>query len=59
MENKEENTSEYILQSKKNINELIRNNKDNQALRLIFLVLDRLNNEEKLDFVNYYIKILN
>ena len=58
MENKEENRSEYLLESKKNINELIRNNKDNQALRLIFLVLDRLNDEEKLDFVNYYIKYL-
>ncbi len=59
MENKEENRSEYLLESKKNINDLIRCNKDNQALRLIFLVLDRLNDEEKLDFVNYYIKILN
>lgn len=32
MEKKEENRSEYLLESKKNINELLRNNKDNQAL---------------------------
>jgi hypothetical protein len=44
----------YILRSKINIDNHIRNNDYKKAFLLLILVLERLNDNEKIEFIDYY-----
>ena len=44
----------YIQLSKSNIDKAIYNNNYKKAFSLLIMVLERLNNEEKVEFINYY-----
>jgi len=56
MEKNIENDNIYILSSKKNIDNFIHKQEYRKAFGLIILVLERLNNNEKEEFINYYSK---
>jgi hypothetical protein len=57
MENtKEENDNIYILASKKNIDSFIKNYEYRKAFGLLILVLERLDNKQKNEFIDYYSK---
>lgn len=49
-----ENNEEYIFHSKKNIDDLIKKNDYKKAFCLLILVLERLDNADKIEFINYY-----
>lgn len=53
-----ENIEEYIFISKQNIDELIKKNDYKNAFCLLILVLERLDNANKIEFINYYSKNL-
>ena len=55
----EENTKIYIQMSKANIDKFIYNYQYKKAFALLIMVLERLNNDEKIEFINYYSKNLN
>lgn len=50
----EEDVKKYISMSKANIDDAIANNKFNQAFWLSMAVLERLNETEKNEFIDYY-----
>jgi len=52
----EENTKVYISTSKQNIDSFIRNNEYRKAFGLFIAVLERLDENEKNEFINYYSK---
>lgn len=57
MENtKEENDKIYILGSKKNIDEFINKNNYRSAFGLLIAVLERLDDNQKTEFIDYYSK---
>jgi hypothetical protein len=57
MENtKEENDKIYILDSKKNIDSYIHKNEYRKAFGLLILVLERLEDNQKNEFIDYYSK---
>jgi hypothetical protein len=57
MENtKEENDKIYILDSKKNIDSYIHKNEYRKAFGLLILVLERLDDNQKNEFIDYYSK---
>jgi len=57
MENtKEENEKIYILGSKKNIDSFIIKKEYKKAFGLLILVLERLDNNQKNEFIDYYSK---
>jgi hypothetical protein len=47
---------QYIIGSKKNIDSFMRNNEFRRAFGLLITVLERLNNDEKIEFIDYYSK---
>jgi hypothetical protein len=49
-----ENNEEYIFISKQNIDDLIKRNDYKNAFCLLILVLERLDNADKIEFINYY-----
>ena len=53
---KEENDEIYILGSKKNIDGFINKNEYRKAFGLLILVLERLNSDQKNEFIDYYSK---
>ena len=55
----EDNNKLYIQMSKTNIDNYIRNNEYKKAFALTILVLERINANEKVEFVDYYSKQLN
>lgn len=53
----ENNQSEqYIIESKKNINSFMHKNEFRRAFGLLISVLERLDNDEKIEFIDYYSK---
>lgn len=52
----EDNNKIYIQTSKTNIDKLINNNNYRDAFTLLFLVLERLDNNDRLEFIDYYSK---
>jgi hypothetical protein len=57
MENtKEENNKIYISGSMKNIDNFIQNRDYRKAFSLLILVLERLDNSQKNEFIDYYSK---
>jgi hypothetical protein len=52
----EENTKIYIQMSKKSIDNFIRNNDYKKAFNLLIMVLERLDNDEKIECIDYYNK---
>lgn len=50
-----ENNEEYIIESKKNIVELINKHKWEQAFILLLIVLERLDTNDSKEFINYFI----
>ena len=55
----EENNTLYIQDSKKKIDKYIYTNEYKKAFVLLLIVLERLENNEKIEFMDYYIKKLN
>ena len=55
----EENTKIYIQMSKKNIDNSIDYFDYRKAFKLLILVLERLNEHDKVEFIDYYSKKLN
>jgi hypothetical protein len=55
----EENKKLYICHSKLNIDDYINKNDYNKAFILLILVLERLDENEKIEFINYYSSKLN
>jgi hypothetical protein len=55
MENTKDD-EEYILGSKQNINSFINKNEYRKAFGLLILVLERLTNNQKEEFIDYYSK---
>jgi hypothetical protein len=53
---KEENDKIYILDSKKNIDSYIHKNEYRKAFGLLILVLERLEDNQKNEFIDYYSK---
>jgi hypothetical protein len=53
---KEENDQIYILNSIKNINIFINNNQYNKAFGLLIVVLERLDDNQKNEVIDYYSK---
>lgn len=51
-------TEKYIMCSKQNIDNYIRNNDYKKAFGLLILVLERLDDNDKKMFINYYGKKL-
>lgn len=47
---------QYIIDSKKNIDSFMRKNEFRRAFGLLIAVLERLNNDEKIEFIDYYSK---
>jgi hypothetical protein len=55
MDNKTESDDEiYIKLSKRNIDNAIYKNDFLKAFALLIMVLDRLDNNQKVEFINYY-----
>ena len=54
----EDNNKKYIQISKSNINAYIYNNDYKKAFSLLIMVLERLNNDEKIEFIDFYSKQL-
>ena len=54
--NSEYNDKIYILGAKKNINNYINKNEYRKAFGLLILVLERLDDNQKNDFIDYYSK---
>ncbi len=54
----EENNKLYIQLSKNNIDVCIYKNDYKQAFWIFIMVLERLNNDDKVEFIDYYIKKL-
>lgn len=52
----EDNNKIYIQTSKTNIDKLINNNNYRDAFTLLILVLERLDNNDRLEFIDYYSK---
>ena len=55
----EENTEIYIQMSKTNIDNYISKNEYRKAFLLLITVLERLDNDDKVEFIDYYSKRLN
>ena len=56
MENtKEDDDKKYILGSRQNIDSFINKNEYRKAFGLLILVLDRLDDKQKIEFIGYYI----
>lgn len=55
----EENYQLYIRESKKNIDRFIDSGEYKKAFALLIMVLERLDETEKVKFINYYSKNLN
>jgi len=55
-QNNEDNVKIYISMSKQNINNYIINNDYKKAFGLLILVIERLDENEKNEFINYYSK---
>ena len=53
---KEENAKIYILKSKQDIDTYINRNEFRKAFGLLILVLERLDENEKNEFIDYYSK---
>jgi hypothetical protein len=53
---KEENDKIYILASRKNIDSFINKNEYKKAFGLLILVLERLEDNQKNEFIDYYSK---
>ena len=53
---KEENDKIYILGSKKNIDSFIQNCEYRKAFGLLIMVLERLDDNQKNEFIDYYSK---
>ena len=51
-------TATYIKMSKTNIDKYISNNEYKKAFALTILVLERINADEKVEFIDYYSKQL-
>ena len=51
-----ENVEKYIFNSKLNINNFIRKNEYRKAFGLLILFLERLDDKEKTDVIDYYSK---
>jgi len=47
---------QYVIDSKKNIDSFMRKNEFRRAFGLLIAVLGRLNNDEKIEFIDYYSK---
>jgi hypothetical protein len=50
------NVEVYLIHSKKNINNAIYNNNYKKAFFLLLVVLERLDNNQKVELIDYYIK---
>lgn len=50
----EDNDKLYILHSKTNIDNYIHRNEYKKAFGLLVLVLERLDDKQKVEFINYY-----
>jgi hypothetical protein len=50
----EDNNKLYILGSKRNIDNYIHKNEYRKAFGLLILVLERLDDKQKVEFINYY-----
>ncbi len=50
----EKNNKLYILNSKTNIDNFIHNNEYKKAFEFLILVLEKLEANEKVEFINYY-----
>jgi hypothetical protein len=57
-ETSNENNAKYISDSRANIDNYIRNHKFKKAFGLLILFLERLNDKEKTDVIDYYCKKL-
>ena len=57
--NVEEQNKIYIRDSKINIDNALNNNDYKKAFLLLIIVLERLNENDKIEFINYYIKKVN
>lgn len=55
-ENKKNQEDTYIKLSKKNIDDFMHNNEFRRAFGLLIAVLERLDNNEKIEFIDYYSK---
>jgi hypothetical protein len=55
----EENNTLYIQDSKKNIDKYIYRNEYKKAFVMLLIVLERLDDTEKIEFIDYYTKKLN
>jgi hypothetical protein len=53
---KEDNAKIYIVTSKKNINSYIHKNEYRKAFGLLILVVERLDEDEQNEFIDYYSK---
>ena len=53
---KEENDKIYIIGSRKNIDSFINKNEYRKAFGLLILVLERLEDNQKNEFIDYYSK---
>ena len=56
METEKKQDDLYIIGSKKNIDSFMRNNEFRKAFGLLIAVLERLDNNEKIEFIDYYSK---
>ena len=53
---KEENDKKYILGSRQNIDSFINKNEYRKAFGLLIMVLERLDDNQKIEFIDYYSK---
>ena len=56
--NQEENDKKYILGSKQDIDNYIHKNEYRKAFGRLILVLERLDDNQKVEFIDYYSKNL-
>ena len=54
--NQENKEDQYIIESKKNIDNFMHKNEFRRAFGLLIAVLERLDNNEKIEFIDYYSK---
>ena len=54
-----QNIDKYISSSKKNIDKYLRTNKYDKAFGLLMAFLERLDDKDKLEVINYYIGYVN
>jgi hypothetical protein len=54
LKTQEENNKLYIQLSKKSIDDCIYKNDYKQAFWILIMVLERLNNHDKVEFIDYY-----